>query len=233
MPKKDTNICLTKVETTAVSNVFNTTELLERILAKLHPFDLAKAARVCAHWQEMVASSKKLQRALFLLPVKDTLAYYHPDDPATDPYTSLSNHSTGIWSSSPHEIVPIRVFVNPLAQARMAMFVPGAAQTTAANTNVVTLARPENVPDFFGKAWQRMLFTQPPMGNVTLRWRNTFGVSGSDEDPTVTYDAEDAVHKGVSMVQMNRLAAEMLGEGVMVEGILGMERLRCAEELEI
>jgi hypothetical protein len=254
-----------------VSNVFETAELLERILGKLHPFDLARAARVCSQWQDLVENSKKLQRALFLLPVQDTLTYFHPD-PAPDTNTGFparpNQNGSGIWSSSPYSIQPIRIFINPLAQARPDWFLPGRQQsfipTAAASTywtadltmgTSITTAIPavdipsasnnatasvnnpsatkrarSPIPDFFGKAWQRMLLTQPPMGDVTMRWRDQMGLS--TETPTVTYDAENELFKGVSMVQMRKLAKEMEGENVAVDGLDGMERLGCAEDLE-
>lgn len=234
-----------------MSNVFQTAELLERILGKLHPFDLARAARVCNQWQGLVESSKKLQRALFLLPVQDTLAYFHPD-------AATSNGTgSGIWSSSPYSIKPIRVFANPLALARPDLFVPGRQQhsvptpatftyrTTnptagpSINTNTMisvnsqsSAQRAQNlVPDFFGKAWQRMLITQPPMGDVTVRWRDQSGLMNR-ETPTVTYDAENEIFKGVSMVQMRKLAKDMAGESVCVDAFEWMQGLGCAEELE-
>lgn len=68
------------------------------------------------------------------------------------------------------------------------------------------------------------------MGDVTMRWRDQMGLS--TETPTVTYDAENELFKGVSMVQMRKLAKEMEGENVAVDGLDGMERLGCAEDLE-
>ena len=237
--------------------MFGTAELLEKILVKLHPFNLARAARVCTHWQDLVSSSKKLQRGLFLLPVQDTLAYFHPDPTTSD------RHGSGIWSSSPYSIEPTRVFINPLALARPDLFLPGGRQgfistpaaftyrttdlTTGASFTTpipgvnnastsnnaamsvdnasasiaialpsvyhpsasdITTASVNNpsaaqrahilVLDFFGKDWQRMLFTQPPMGDVAMRWRDQMGLS--KETPTVDYDAENELFKGVSMV---------------------------------
>lgn len=109
----------------------------------------------------------------------------------------------------------------------------GASYNIPINPSAATpaLTPPKPIPDFFGKAWQRMLFTQPPMGDVTLRWRSQS--EWSSDAPTVNYDAENELFRGVSMVQMRKLAREMLGESVRVDGFEEMERLGCAEELEL
>lgn len=75
-----------------------------------------------------------------------------------------------------------------------------------------------------------MLFMQPPMGDVTMRWCDHLGLS--KEMPTVTHDAGNELFKGVSMVQMRKLTKEMRGESVGVDGFEAMESLGCAEELE-
>ena len=50
--------------------VFETTELLESILFQLPTRDLLLGQRVSKRWQAVIGISRKLQRALFLEPVK-------------------------------------------------------------------------------------------------------------------------------------------------------------------
>ena len=52
------------------AKVFATYELLEAVLHGLPTKTLLLSQRVCRTWRDLIARSKKLQRALFLLPVK-------------------------------------------------------------------------------------------------------------------------------------------------------------------
>ncbi|KAK5110495.1 hypothetical protein LTR85_001008 [Meristemomyces frigidus] len=50
----------------AVSQVFDTTELLEAIVTELQPVDLLRGQRVCKKWRAVIQRSDTMQRKLFL-----------------------------------------------------------------------------------------------------------------------------------------------------------------------
>lgn len=67
--------------TTASQKVFATVELLEMILFKFPTNSLLQSQRISKHFKAVIETSKKLQQALFIEPIRidDGILTYLPD----------------------------------------------------------------------------------------------------------------------------------------------------------
>ena len=144
----------------AATAVFDTFELLESILYELPMRDLLLAQRVNKQCRAIIQSSKKLQRALFFVPVEGGSMSLHLRD------WTHSQQSTWLWKGAKTKSKPL---CNPLL-GRVTQAIYGLSSYMSETLN-------ERLPLSWlepNASWRRMLPTQPP--NSTNFW--IFSLSG-------------------------------------------------------
>ncbi|CAK4032770.1 hypothetical protein AC578_7593 [Lecanosticta acicola] len=133
----------------AVTAVFDTTELLEAILSRVDTKTLLLAQRVEKRWQQVINNSKSLLKKLFFLPTNtfdDILDLGFLDVADSEKYNILD--STSNRSKWLEQVV----IMNDL------LF----DTTREWKLRSVAFASPHSPPSDVTPSWKRMLLTQPP-----------------------------------------------------------------------
>ncbi|KAK5125787.1 hypothetical protein LTR85_012063 [Meristemomyces frigidus] len=139
---------------TPVQRVFDTVELLEHVLARIAPIDVALGRRVCRHWQAVILDSEKLQKLLYIRPDIHKLSIVWEKKPAGtyDPYGDAENQ------------------YRPLVGKKLTSSDDGPGKATEIAVPVRKLI------GYTEGSWRQMFITQPPITTTTVH----FCVSNED-----------------------------------------------------
>lgn len=134
--------------------VFLVPELFEHIFGFLDFKDLLLAQRVCQHFDIVINSSRRLRRALHLIPaVKTTVT-----SPATD-YSVIRLLPKIFAESGDPVIIPSGTYT-----------IPSTLETKSYPTQFEARVRLDSATGLFGKGrWRQMLVTQPPLKQIKMQ----------------------------------------------------------------
>lgn len=189
----------------AMDRVFGTAELADMILIQLPMRNLLLSQRVCRKWKYAIRNSPQLQRALFLKPASDDVAYYLTEEICRYHGTrrttrridfsrdlrlgGLKHYIRGFYVL-PQEMqyLPSAAYTHGLSQ------LPLAVRAKIRKTNVFLNPLLQTVVDALRHleehrirldtvfrpeaSWRRMFLSQPPLGCISLRGREWLDVPG-------------------------------------------------------
>jgi len=148
----------------ATHRVFATTELLEAILLHFPMRDLLQFQRVARQWYAVIKTSKKLQRALFLL-LGPGKPLPHLELPDQDMNVLIIIDLDKSWRTGERDETEHAVFVNPFRSRILQPYKTHRWLHVENNDAVLSF---KEIKHKGGGSWEMMQVTSPPVARLDL-----------------------------------------------------------------